>query len=148
MHPLCMSVCYLFILWKRNLCPPRCPLTHSVWWLCTSAGAITLREEAVYCTDRLVFVPQCIVRLLKCWFSALGCGSRKKSFHRSIKFIHFNEFNLKFANKTKACVITYELRWHLQLCWDDSLNFSQFKLILSVSSLMGSMWWAAHWTRR
>uniref|UniRef100_A0A7N8XE13 F-box and WD repeat domain containing 7 n=1 Tax=Mastacembelus armatus TaxID=205130 RepID=A0A7N8XE13_9TELE len=35
--------------------------------------------------------------------AAAYCTASNKSFHRSIKLIHFNEFNLRLVNRTKVC---------------------------------------------
>lgn len=139
-------------------------LTHSVWLQCSLAGAIALREEAVRCTDRLAFEPRCIVRLLKCWCSSIGRGNKKKSFtDQQNSFISMNLIWSLFTEKVCCARINC---MNCKLMWP--LSFSPVE-IYSVNirsaiwmkkkalrlniwsslpcSLMGSTWWAAHWTR-
>lgn len=144
MHPL-LSVHVVGCLFLP-LCPLRCPHTHSVWLQCTVAGAIShqvrggclLRWQIGFCTTlhRWAFK----VLTLDYW-----TWEWKEKFHRSIKFIHFNEFNLKFVNRDQVCCAGVGY-WK----WIPS-TFNLLPRLNSWSSpsasSMGSTWWAAHWTR-
>lgn len=67
------------------------------------AGAVNLGEEAVYCTERLVFGARCIAGLSKVSMLDYWTCEYTTVSHGSIRFINFNGFNLKFVNSKKVC---------------------------------------------